>query len=399
MQQGKGLAERANTQGGGYEAAPQSAATSGIKAVQKFIGDNQDKLANLLPIGKSEADRVRSIQMLSRSISCEMETNKNLAACSKDSILTAMMMCARLDMYPFQSFGHCYIIPYGKEAQFQLGYKGALDLARRSGAVAAVNTGFITDLDEFTETAIFDPKADINIVRDKKTGERGTPIIYWAHIELKEGGNLSSVKSKGEIIKHAQQFSQNYGSSGSKNPWKNSFDSMAMKTVLLDALKLAPQSADAQRGISLEQSYVTGAPTGLEAEAKHGPVTIDVEPVVEEPVETPPEPPKEQKKKKTPSKKPVPKPEPGYIDADPVEGAQPRPTKAEATAWIGAMPKDDAIVEILAEEKNQGLPDGTAETISLAVNGKKLNALKASESVAVYLRICYPEDYTDKKDG
>ena len=177
-------------------------------------------------------DRFRRIALTA------LRTNKKLQQCNPHSFLGALMTCAQLGLEPCTPLGHAYIIPYKTEAQFQLGYKGLLDLCYRTNRFEKIDAHSVYAEDEFEYELGLDPT-----LKHKPSSKRsGDPIAYYAFYKLKDGLPSFRVWFRGEIIDHAKKYSQSYNSKTS--PWKTAFDAMAKKTVLKDLLRYAPMSPE-----------------------------------------------------------------------------------------------------------------------------------------------------------
>ena len=154
------------------------------------------------------------------------------------------MQAAQLGLEPNTPLGQAYLIPFRNnkkgivECQFQIGYKGLIDLCYRSGEMTTVYAHAVYENDTF------DYRYGLDQVLEHKpvlTG-KGKAIAYYAVWKLKNGGYGFGVMSVEDVEKHAQKYSQAYNSSSS--PWKTEFDEMAKKTVLKATLKYAPIKTD-----------------------------------------------------------------------------------------------------------------------------------------------------------
>lgn len=177
-----------------------------------------------------------------------LSANKQLQECSPITFLGAMMTAAQLGLEPNTPLGQAYLIPYknkGKlECQFQLGYKGLIDLAYRSGEVSVIQAHTVYERDEFDYELGLDPK--LHHV-PYKGDDKGEPVYFYAVFKLKSGGYGFEVMSIEDVRAHAKKYSKSYGYETS--PWKTNFEEMAKKTVLKKALKYAPMKSDFMRQI------------------------------------------------------------------------------------------------------------------------------------------------------
>lgn len=149
--------------------------------------------------------------------------------CDPESVLKALMRCAMLNLSPNKAIGECYIIPYKKKAEFQLGYKGLINLVLRSNRIKKLSAtelyrGQLVSYNPITEEYTLSDKFDTNEVSH-----------YAAYFKLDNGFEKTIILSKESIKKHALQYVPSL--SNPSSPWQRSFDSMAKKTVLIKLLK------------------------------------------------------------------------------------------------------------------------------------------------------------------
>jgi len=177
--------------------------------------------------------------------------NSMLRNCNPMTILGSAMVAATLDLPVVPTLGLAYIVPYKGQCQFQLGYKGLIELAERSGQFRniideVVYEGQLVKKNKFTGEYEFN--------EDAKTSDK--VIGYMARMDLVNGFSKTIFWTKEEVEKHAGRFSQAY-KSGYNSPWKNDFDAMARKTVLKALFaKYAPKSVALQQAIKYDQAVV-----------------------------------------------------------------------------------------------------------------------------------------------
>lgn len=176
--------------------------------------------------------------------------NTKLQQCDPMSFIAAMMQSAQLGLEPNTLLGQAYLIPYGKQVQFQIGYKGLLELAQRSGKIKTLYAH------EVRENDTFDIDYGLNQTLTHKPllkGDRGEVIGYYAVYHLDTGGNSFIFMTKDEVLEHAKRFSKTYNS----GPWQTDFDAMAKKTVIKQLLKYAPLSIELQKATSMDETVKT----------------------------------------------------------------------------------------------------------------------------------------------
>lgn len=196
-----------------------------------------------------------------------VSSNALLAKADPNSIYQAAALAATLDLPLNNSLGFAYIIPFNQKykdangqwsskqvAQFQIGYKGFIQLALRSGqfktiAASEIYEGQIVKNDPLTGFEFDFSKRD----SDKVIG-------YASYFELLNGFQKTLYMTVDQIRSHGQQYSQNF--SNDKSLWKTKFDSMATKTVLkLLISKYAPMSVEMQKAVIADQAVIQDADT------------------------------------------------------------------------------------------------------------------------------------------
>lgn len=189
-------------------------------------------------------------------------TNNNLLAkATNESIMTAAMKAATLKLPIEPSLGMAYIVPYNRnekqgntwvkinEAQFQMGYKGFIQLAQRSGQIRNINCDIV-----YKEEFLRYDKVYGTLHLKEEQVDSGEVEGYFASLELINGFRKMIFWKKEKVIVHAQKYSKTYdkqiGDFKSGTPWKTEFDAMAQKTLIKELLsKYAPLSTELQEAI------------------------------------------------------------------------------------------------------------------------------------------------------
>ena len=222
-----------------------SAAKAEKKTMQAYIKAMEPAIKKALP-------SVITPERFTRMVLSALSSTPKLAECSPQSFLAAMMTAAQLGVEPNTALGQAYLLPYRNhgqmECQFQLGYKGLIDLAYRSGEVSVIQAHTVYENDVFEYELGMDPK--LRHVPAK--ADRGEAVAYYAMFKTKDGGYGFEVMSVDDVQRHAQRYSKSYGSGTS--PWRSNFDEMAKKTVLKRALKYAPMKSDFVRGVAQDET-------------------------------------------------------------------------------------------------------------------------------------------------
>ena len=215
----------------------------------------QDYIKALAPEIKKALPSVITPERFTRMTLSALSMNPKLNACSARSFLGSMMTCAQLGLEPNSPLGQAYLIPYRNhdtlECQFQIGYKGLLDLAYRSGEIDTIQAHVVYENDAFEVQYGLEPK----LSHTPATGDRGNPVSVYALFRTRQGGFGFEVMSMEDVKKHAQKYSKAYDSSSS--PWKTNFEEMAKKTVLKRVLKYAPMKSEFVRGVVQDETIKT----------------------------------------------------------------------------------------------------------------------------------------------
>ena len=187
-----------------------------------------------------------------------LNNTPQLRECSPMSFIAALLNAAQLGLEPNTPLGQAYLIPYKNkgvvECQFQLGYKGLINLAFRTGHMQMIQAHVVREKDVFDFEYGLNPKL-IHRPADGSPEERGEITYIYAMYKLDNGGYNFEVANKAEMDHFASTYSKAFASQFS--PWTTSYEEMAKKTVIKRALKYAPISAEFQRALSTDESIKT----------------------------------------------------------------------------------------------------------------------------------------------
>lgn len=194
-----------------------------------------------------------------------VNNNPQLAECNNDSIYSGALLGESLNLSPSPQLGHYYLVPFndknkGKVAQFQLGYKGYLQLAIRSGYYKKIN---VLDIKE-GELVKYDPlneEIEVNLIEDEEAREKAKTIGYYAMFEYTNGFKKTLYWSKSKMQEHAKKYSQGYRADLSKGTaytfWSKDFDGMAFKTMLRQLIsKWGIMSIEMQNAVEKDMGVI-----------------------------------------------------------------------------------------------------------------------------------------------
>ena len=209
------------------------------------------------------------------------QSDSYLQQCDPNKVVLEALKAATLKLPINKGLGFGFIVPYKGNPQFQIGYKGIIQLAQRSGQYKYINAG------EVYEGEVVNYNRITGML--EITGEASSDKIigYFAYFQLKNGFEKAVYWSTEKVIAHAKKFSQAYKAGKKDSPWFTNFDAMALKTVLKSIItKYGPMS------VEFANAMAPDTDDRIEAEvaeqANQHPVTIPTE--FAEPPETTPEP-------------------------------------------------------------------------------------------------------------
>lgn len=239
------------------------AKTQGTKALAKkqpqtikdYINAMSGEIAKALP-------QVMTPERFTRIALSAVSNTPKLGNCTPQSFLGAMMNAAQLGLEPNTPLGQAYLIPFENrkkgvtECQFQIGYKGLIDLAYRSGEVKMIDAQTVYENDEFEYELGIDPVLKHKPARTN----RGNPIYFYATFKLTNGGQGFQVMSIEDVQAHAKKYSKTYNN----GPWQTNFEEMAKKTVLKKLLKYAPLKTEFVKQVTSDETIKTSISDHME---------------------------------------------------------------------------------------------------------------------------------------
>ncbi|MBP3901640.1 MAG: recombinase RecT [Blautia sp.] len=205
------------------------------------------------------------------SIVSATQANPQLQECTNASILSAALLGESLNLSPSPQLGQYYMVPYkdknkGTVAQFQLGYKGYIQLAIRSGQYKKLNVLAIKE----GELIRYDPlneEIEVSLIEDEEEREKAETIGYYAMFEYVNGFRKTLYWSKKKMQEHAKKYSPGYVSDLKNNRawtfWSKDFDAMAYKTMLRQLIsKWGIMSIDMMSAMDSDAGVISYDPDG-----------------------------------------------------------------------------------------------------------------------------------------
>ncbi|MEY8380458.1 recombinase RecT [Ileibacterium valens] len=208
------------------------------KTVKDYLKVYTSEIARALPT-QIRPEKFQRICMTA------LTQNPQLASCTPQSFIGAVLNAAQLGLEPNTPLGQAYLIPYAGKCTFQLGYRGLIELARRSGEISVIKAQTVYENDDFHyELGLHQDLHHIPAV-----GDRGAPIAYYAFYKTKDGDFDFEVAYRPEIEAHRQKYSK-----AKNSPWNTEFDAMAKKTLIKKVLKLGPLSTEIMAKINQDET-------------------------------------------------------------------------------------------------------------------------------------------------
>jgi recombination protein RecT len=223
---------------------------------------NGTTLATLLQRQKSAIEaalpRHLSADRMLRIALTEIRKNPDLASCEPMSFLGSVVQAAQLGLEPGSALGHAYLVPFfnrqteRREVQLIVGYRGMLDLARRSGQIVSLSVHAVLEGDEFEFELGLEEKLKHAPAKERVSKDRRLTAVY-AIARLKDGGHQLEVMTREEV-----EAIRKRSKSSESGPWKTDFDEMAKKTVIRRLFKYLPVSVEIQRAVALDEAASVG---------------------------------------------------------------------------------------------------------------------------------------------
>lgn len=214
-----------------------------------------DMVKTLQPELKRALPSMITPERFTRIALSALNNTPKLQQCTPMSFIAALLTAAQLGLEPNTPLGQVFLIPFKNkgilECQFQIGYKGLIDLAYRSGQIQTVQAHCVYEND------YFEYEYGLNAVLSHKPadGERGKPTFFYGMFKTVNGGYGFAVMSQYEMEHFAATYSKAYDSEYS--PWKSAYEEMAKKTVIKQALKYAPVKTELHKALGTDETIKT----------------------------------------------------------------------------------------------------------------------------------------------
>ncbi len=222
--------------------AKQDPASNAIATVDKLFRQHQKAIEDALP------KHVTAKRMMRVALT-ELRRSYALQKCDALSFLGSIVQASQLGLEPGGSLGHCYLIPYGAECTLQLGYRGMVDLARRSGNISSLSARIVYEGDDFHVKL----GTDEGIEHTPRFKTTKAEFVY-AVAQLRDGGTQFDIMSIAEVEHIRDTYSSAYKRDPKKTPWYTAPDEMAKKTVVRRLFKMLPTSIEIRDAVDVDDN-------------------------------------------------------------------------------------------------------------------------------------------------
>lgn len=238
----------------------------------QYIAKSVVKQAVTNAFGEEKGQRFMS------AVLSAVTVNPSLQECEFSTIVSSAMLGESLNLTPSPQLGQYYLVPFNdrqnnrKVATFQLGYKGYIQLAIRSGHykklnVVAIKEGELVKYDPMTE------EIEVNIIEDDEKRESAKTIGYYAMFEYMNGFRKTMYWSKKKMEAHAIKYSKAYAAKKGYSFWEKDFDGMGFKTMIRQIIsKWGIMSIDMQQALESD-NFVTEQADYVDTLATPAPAT------------------------------------------------------------------------------------------------------------------------------
>lgn len=224
-------------------------AKDAVQTIQDMLERNKEQLAMALP-------KHVTAERIIRVVVTSLRKTPALMKCQTASLVSCIFQAAQLGLEVDNGLGHAYLVPFGQECTLIVGYKGMIDLARRSGQVSTIKATLVREGDHFLWEEGLSPKLE----HKPKTGNRKSPVTHvYAVCRLRDGAAQFEVMPLDEVMEI-----RNKSRSGKSGPWVANTEEMIKKTAIRRLFKMLPTSIEIQRAVAVDEQQDAGLPQMFE---------------------------------------------------------------------------------------------------------------------------------------
>lgn len=224
-------------------------AKDAVQSIQDILESNKTQLAMALPKHVT-AERLIRVAVTS------LRKTPALMKCDVKSLISCIFQAAQLGIEVDSGLGHGYLVPFGQECTLIVGYKGFIDLARRSGQVSTIKAVVVRKGDHFWHEEGLHPKLE----HRPKPGNQGEVEHVYAVCLLRDGSSQFEVMHVDDI-ERIRKGSR----AGKSGPWVQHWEEMAKKTVIRRLFKMLPCSVELVRAVAVDEQADAGIAQSFDA--------------------------------------------------------------------------------------------------------------------------------------
>ena len=217
--------------------------TEKIGSFKDLLTKCKGRMSEVLPAHMT-ADRMVKVALIAAN------QNPQILNCTPQSIMQSMMTASSLGLEPNGALGSAYLVPYKTSCQLIVGYRGLIDLARRSGQVKSVFAHCVYEGDQFEVVYGLTPKLEH---RPTIKGDRGDIVAAYAVAVMSDDTTQHEVMTIADI-----ELIRARSAAGKSGPWKSDFGEMARKTVVRRLMKYLPLSPEMAKAYELDATAEAG---------------------------------------------------------------------------------------------------------------------------------------------
>lgn len=220
-----------------------------VQTIQNMLEKNKGQLAMALP------KHVTAERMI-RVVVTSLRKTPALVQCKVPSLISCIFQASQLGLEVDSGLGHAYLLPFKGDVTLVIGYRGMVDLARRSGQVSTIKAVAVHEGDHFWHEEGLDPKLE----HRPKAGSHKMPITFvYAVCRLRDGSSQFEVMSKEQVDEI-----RNKSPGRNSGPWTQHYEEMAKKTVIRRLFKMMPTSIEIQRAVTIDEQADAGIEQSLD---------------------------------------------------------------------------------------------------------------------------------------
>jgi len=224
--------------------------TGAMSTISHLLLSRSEAIAQMVPRHLS-ADRLIKV-----ALNCVART-PTLQQCTPSSLLQCVITSAELGLEPGGALGHAYLVPYKQTCTLIIGYRGLIELMRRSGQLASIRAVVVhaKDIFDVSEGLVQSVTHKPDLSEDP-----GAMVAVYCVATLKDGSIHFERMTRGAVEKI-----KNRSRAGNSGPWQTDFDEMAKKTVVRRAAKYLPVSSELARALDVDGDTIDGEVVAREA--------------------------------------------------------------------------------------------------------------------------------------